>query len=125
MAAFATMKGWFNDIANSRLAVVYNGTHVIRVTATAITHLVATSVTGGITAATGNLVATLGDLRVTAGNARLGVVSAFATTEPTSTVVMKTGTAPSGAITTSGGIFTDGTTVKKIIADGTVSDVQT
>lgn len=59
------------------------------------------------------------------GNLRLGVASAFATTEPVSAVVMKAGTAPAGAITTSGGIFTDGTTVKKIIADGTVSDVQT
>ena len=125
MAAFAKMKGWYNDIANNRIAVVYNGTHVVRYTATAITNLVATSVTGGITAATSNIVATLGDLRVTAGNVRLGAVSAFATTEPTSAVVMKAGTAPAGAITTSGGIFTDGTTVKKIIADGTVSDVQT
>jgi len=40
-------------------------------------------------------------------------------------VVLKVGTAPSGAVVTSAGIFTDGTTMKKIIADGTVSDVQT
>ncbi len=59
------------------------------------------------------------------GNLRLGVASAFGTTEPVSAVVMKAGTAPAGAITTSGGVFTDGVTVKKIIADGTVSDVQT
>ena len=55
----------------------------------------------------------------------LGTVTAFATTQPTNTLVLKTGTAPAGAIVTSVGLFTDGTTMKKIIADGTVSDVQT
>lgn len=61
------------------------------------------------------------------GNLRLGVVSAFATTEPTSAVVMKVGTNPVGAITTSGAIFvtTGGATISKIIADGTVSTIQT
>ena len=55
----------------------------------------------------------------------LGTVTAFATTQPTNTLVLKTGTAPAGAIVTSVGLFTNGTTMKKIIADGTVSDVQT
>jgi hypothetical protein len=55
----------------------------------------------------------------------LGTVTVFGTTQPTNTIVFKTGTAPAGTITTSGGLFTDGTTIKKIIADGTVSDVQT
>jgi hypothetical protein len=59
------------------------------------------------------------------GNFEAGAVSAFATTEPVSAATFKVGTAPAGAVTTSGGIFTDGTTVKKIIAAGTVSDVQT
>ena len=55
----------------------------------------------------------------------LGTVSAFGTTQPTNTLVLRVGTAPAGAITTAVGLFTDGTTMKKIIADGTVSDVQT
>lgn len=55
----------------------------------------------------------------------LGTVSAFGTTQPTNTLVLRGGTAPAGAITTAVGLFTDGTTMKKIIADGTVSDVQT
>ena len=55
----------------------------------------------------------------------LGTPTVFATTQPTNTLVLKTGTAPAGAIVTSVGLFTDGTTMKKIIADGTVSDVQT
>ena len=55
----------------------------------------------------------------------LGTVSTFGTTQPTNTLVLRAGTAPAGAITTAVGLFTDGTTMKKIIADGTVSDVQT
>ena len=55
----------------------------------------------------------------------LGTVIAFASTQPTNTLVFKTGTAPAGAVVTSCGLFTDGTTLKKIIADGTVTDVQT
>jgi hypothetical protein len=55
----------------------------------------------------------------------LGTPGTFASTQPTNTLVIKVGTAPAGAITTSVGLFTDGTTMKKIIADGTVSDVQT
>lgn len=59
------------------------------------------------------------------GNVEHGAVSAFASTAPVSAATFKTGTAPAGAAATSGGIFTDGTTMKKIIADGTVSDIQT
>ena len=55
----------------------------------------------------------------------LGTPTAFASTQPTNTLVLKVGTAPAGAIVTSVGLFTDGTTMKKIIADGTVTDVQT
>jgi hypothetical protein len=79
----------------------------------------------GLTVTTGNSVVTAGDLRVTAGNERLGAVAAFATTEPTSALVMKQGTAPVGAVTTSGGVFSSATVVRKIIADGTVSNVET
>ena len=125
MAVSGLHNGWRWDPANSRLDMYYRGTRVGSLDVNSYDLIMATNVTGGIAAVTGNLTATAGDLRVTAGNARLGAVSTFATTEPISAVVMKTGTAPSGAVTTSGGIFTDGTTVKKIIADGTVSDVQT
>ena len=55
----------------------------------------------------------------------LGTASTFGTTQPTNALVLRAGTAPAGAITTAVGLFTDGTTMKKIIADGTVTDVQT
>jgi hypothetical protein len=123
--------GWYRDQVNGVLEWYHNGTKIGQASGATVTMSGAsaatalTASTGDITATAGHVVATAGDLKVTAGNVRLGVISAFATTEPTSAVVMKAGTAPSGAITTSGGIFTDGTTVKKIIAAGTVSDVQT
>lgn len=129
MAISSTATGWVRGA--STLDYYYAGTKVGSVSAAlnAVTGAITASTTvtagTGLTVTTGNAVVTAGDLRITAGNARLGAVSAFATTEPVSAVVMKTGTAPAGAITTSGGVFTDGTTVKKIIADGTVSDVQT
>lgn len=141
--ASARHTGWHRDSVNGRLEMYYLGTKVAEISAaafavtgalTATTSIAATTsisatttITAGtgLTVTTGNGTITAGDARITAGNVRLGVVSAFGTTEPVSAVVMKAGTAPAGAITTSGGIFTDGTTVKKIIADGTVSDVQT
>jgi hypothetical protein len=63
-------------------------------------------------------------VRVT-GNYEAGAVSAFATTEPVSAITFKVGTAPAGAVTTSGGLFTSATVVQKIIAAGTVSNVET
>ena len=63
-------------------------------------------------------------VRVT-GNVEHGAVSAFATTEPVSWATFKTGTEPVGAVTTSGGIGTNGTVVRKVIAAGTVSNVET
>ena len=78
-----------------------------------------------LTVTTGNLTVTAGDDRVTAGNLRLGAVSTFGTTEPTSAAVFKVGTAPAGAITTSGAVFTNGTVMRKIIAASTVSNIET
>ena len=63
------------------------------------------------------------DARITAGNVRAGAISAFATTEPTSAVVLKVGTAPVGAVATSSGIYASSTVLRKIIADGTDSAV--
>lgn len=71
------------------------------------------------------LTATSGDIKITAGNLRLGAISAFATTEPTSWAVFKAGTQPSGAITTSGGIGANATTMQKIIAAGTINNIET
>lgn len=147
--------GWWHDQINSVLELYYAGTKVAQASSSAFTITGAvtspssiaatTSVTSGttitattsvsagttvtagtgLTVTTGNSVVSAGDVRITAGNERLGVVSAFATTEPTSAVVMKQGTAPVGAITTSGGIFSSATVVRKIIAAGTVSNVET
>lgn len=132
MATSSTHKGWLNDRTNSRLAAVYNATEVfdfdandMAIAVALTTALGQTATTGDITATAGNLVATAGDLRVTAGNARLGAVSAFGTTEPTSAIVFKQGTEFAGAIATSGGLMSNATVVRKIIAAGTVSNVET
>ncbi len=141
-------RGWKFDPTNSRLDFYYNGTRIGHINATtmALTGILtvagASTLTGNVAAAgtltstglltasaaatvtTGNLTTSGGDERVTAGNVRLGVVSTFGTTEPTSAIVFKVGTAPVGAITTSGGIFTDGTVMRKIIAAGTASNIQ-
>lgn len=75
MATSSTHKGWLNDIANSRLAAVYNGTEVFDFDANDMVITPATTVTGaltasaGVTATTGGLTATAGGLTVTAGNA--------------------------------------------------------
>lgn len=117
--------GFWRDMVNNTIELYHNGTLLASYSAStpnAVTG--AFSATTTVTGGTG-LVATAGDGRITAGNLRLGAVETFATTEPTSAVVMKTGTAPAGAITTSGGIFSSATVVQKIIAAGTVSNVET
>lgn len=138
MAVSSTHSGWRYDRANARLDMYYQGTRVGSIDANSFDPAVATNITGtltastgvvattgGVTATAGNVVATAGDLRVTAGNARLGAVSAFGTTEPTSWIVFKAGTQPAGAITTSGGVGADATTVQKIVAGGTINNVET
>lgn len=134
MADMPGRNGFIRDPANSRLSIYVNGTEIYRFTTTVAANLGSgtqtfaagiTITAGDLTATAGNLVVTLGDLRLTSGNSRHGAATAFATTQPISAAVFKVGTAPAGAIVTSGAIFTDGVTVKKIIADGTVSDVQT
>lgn len=122
-------RGWFYDQVNARLAAVFNGTEVFDFDANDMIITPATTVTGlltasaAMTATTGNITATAGDVRVTAGNVRLGTVSAFGTTEPTAWVVCRSATQPAGAITTASGIGSNDTVVRKIIADGTVSNV--
>ena len=131
MAVSSIHTGWRFDRGNSRLDVYYRGTRIGHFNASGMTSVLAidatTTVTAGtgLTVTTGNDVVTAGDLRVTAGNIRLGVVSAFMTTEPTSAAVFKVGTAPAGTITTSGGVFTDGTDMFKIVSGGTADTIQT
>ena len=64
-----------------------------------------------------------GDVQVLAENLYLGAATAFATTEPTSAIIFKQGTAFSGAIGTSSAIQSNGTLLRKCIADGTLSNV--
>jgi len=147
MAVSSTHTGFAYDPANSRLDVYYRGTRTGDFTATGYNGVGATVIAaggltitaggltvtadgitvtaGGLTVTAGGSVVTAGDDAITAGNTRLGAIETFGTTEPTSAVVMKTGTAPAGAITTSGGIFSSTTVVRKIIAAGTVSNVET
>jgi|SRR3990170_6465757 len=116
----ARQRGWYLDSSSSaapRLVAVFNGTEIFDFDGNDLTVAQAMS-TVAITAATG-------DVNVTVGNFRAGVVSAFATTEPTSWLVCKAGTQPAGAIATSGGVGANATTVQKIIAAGTINNVET
>jgi len=137
--------GWFQNDVDGTLDLYRQGTKIAAyssalnaltgaitasTTVTAGTGVTATTggvtaTAGGMTATAGNITATAGDVRVTAANVRLGAVATFGTTEPTSWVVCKNGTQPAGAITTSGGIGSDATTVQKIIAAGTINNVET
>ena len=58
-----------------------------------------------------------------AQNLYLGAETAFATTEPTSAIIIKQGTAFAGAIVTSSAIQANATVLRKVIADGTISNV--
>ena len=129
-AASKKHKGWWLDQKNGRLVAVYNGTEVLDFDANDVVITQATTVTGALTGsstvtATGVLTASA-EARIAQGfNLRIGTISAFGTTEPTNAVVMKSGTEFAGAIATSGGIMSSDTVVRKIIAAGTVSNVET
>ena len=75
------------------------------------------NVTGTLTSVTN------GDLQVLAENLYMGAATAFATTEPTSALILKQGTQAAGAIGTSSAIMANATVLRKIIADGTISSV--
>jgi hypothetical protein len=83
----------------------------------------ATNFSAAVTLTTGDMTVTAGDAHVVAQNLYMGAETAFATTEPTSAVVFKSGTAFAGAIGTSSAIQSNGTLLRKIIADGTISNV--
>jgi hypothetical protein len=136
MAKGAKTSGWFRAAGNGSLELYYDGTRVGTITATnlglpfatTLGLLATTTITAGtgVVVTTGNYTQSASGFHVTAGNARLGAVDTFLTTEPTSAVVFKEGTNPVGAIATSGGIFctTAGATLSKIIAAGTVSQIE-
>ena len=129
-------RGFKWDQANSRLDIYVDGTVAARLNdagsyltvpagGLTVTAGGLTVTAGGATVTAGDIIATAGDVKITAANLKLGAVSAFATTQPTSAAIFKVGTAPSGAATTTGALYTDGTVIKKIIAAGTASNVET
>lgn len=129
MAVSANHNGWRWDPANTRLDFYYRGTRVGAINATGITSVgdvasVTYTGTGDVT-----LSGAGSDFISAAGNVRLGNPGAFGTTEPQGAVVMGgtslSGIAPAGAIATAGGVFASDTVVRKIIAAGTVSNVET
>jgi hypothetical protein len=58
-------------------------------------------------------------------NFQVNNTNTFATTQPTASVVFQQGTEAVGAITTGGAISTDGTVMRKVIAAGTASNIET
>ena len=127
MADSGRLRGWKYDHANSNLEVWVNGTNV-GTWDDATNDLVLptnglTITAGGATVTAGDLTVTAGDAHVVAQNLYMGAETAFATTEPTSAIIFKVGTAAAGAIVTSSALFASSTVLRKIIANGTVSNV--
>jgi hypothetical protein len=79
---------------------------------------------GGVGITAGDLTVTAGDAHVVAANLYMGAETAFATTEPTSAIIFKQGTQAAGAIVTSTALMANATVLRKIIADGTISNVE-
>ena len=121
-------RGWKWDGANSRLDVDVDGTTVARFDdATNDLTLTTNGLTiaaGGATVTAGDVVVTAGDAHVVAQNLYMGAETAFATTEPTSAIIFKQGTQAAGAIVTSTALMANATVLRKIIADGTISNVE-
>ena len=136
MATSGRHRGFLFDAVNSRLSVVYNGTEVWDFDGNDMDinqNLVAsgTLTVDGATTLTGAQTLTgvtthSAETRIANGfNLRIGTINTFGTTQPTNAVVMFQATEPVGAITTSGGIHSSATVVRKIVAAGTVSNVET
>ena len=129
-AAYPRHKGWWHDGRNNRLVAVFNGTEIFDFDGNDIvmTQNITMSGTATVTGAqtfTG-VTTHSAETRIAEGfNLRIGTIETFVTTEPTNAIVMKVGTEFAGAITTSGGLMSSATVVRKIIAAGTVSNVET
>ena len=124
MATSSTHRGWLFDRPNGRLAAVYNGTEVFDFDANDMVVTQALTVTGAQTLT--GVTSHSAETRIAEGfNLRIGTISTFGTTEPTNAIVMKVGTEFAGAITTSGGLMSSATVVRKVIAARTVSNVET
>ena len=121
-------RGWRWDGANSRLDVDVDGTTVARFDDTTNDLTLTTNglgvTAGGIGITAGDLTVTAGDAHVVAENLYMGAETAFATTEPTSAIIFKQGTQAAGAIVTSTALMANATVLRKIIADGTISNVE-
>ena len=131
-AAKPRHKGWWFDQINNRLVAVFNGTEVFDFDANDVAFAsgVSVSLAG---AGTGTADITLSgagsDFISLLGSVRIGTPAVFATTQGQGVVHMGGsslgGVAPSGATVTSGAVFASDTVVRKIIADGTASNVET
>ena len=125
-----TRRGWAFDRTNGRLVAVYNDTEIFDFDGNDLV-FTQNSTFSGTTTLTGAQTLTgvtthSAETRIAEGfNLRIGTISAFVTTEPTNAIVMKVGTEFAGAITTSGGLMSSATVVRKVIAAGTVSNVET
>src|SRR3990167_4637929 len=129
-AAGPRHRGWWFDQVNGRIVAVYNGTEIFDFDGNDLAvaqnaTMAGTLVVTGAQTLTG-VTTHSAEVRVANGfNVRVGTISAFATTEPTNAIVFKEGTEFAGAIVTSGGLMSSATVVRKIIAAGTVSNVET
>lgn len=67
------------------------------------------------------------DVNILNGASKLmvGTRTAFATTQPTNAIQFKEGTQAAGTVATSTALMANATVLRKIIADGTVSNVET
>ena len=121
-------RGWRWDGANSRLDVDVDGTTVARFDDSTNDLTLTTNglgvTAGGVGSTAGDLTVTAGDAHVVAANLYMGAETAFATTEPTSAIIFKQGTQAAGAIVTSTALMANATVLRKIIADGTISNVE-
>lgn len=122
-------RGWHFDPTNGRLGAEYDGTEVFDFDANDMAVAVALTAAIGVTSTTGGFTASAGDFIGTTANVKIGNPGAFATTQPQGAVVMGgtslSGIAPVGAITTAGAVFASDTVVRKIVAGGTASNVET
>lgn len=116
-------RGWKLDPTNGRLGAEYDGTEVFDFDANDMS--VALALTAASTLTSTGVLTASAESRIANGfNLRIGTINAFVTTEPTNAVVMFQGTAFAGAVVTSGGLMSSATVLRKIIADGTVSNVE-